>query len=203
MVNRFAKGISIVFHPVFFPTYILILLLNQDFFFAINISLRSKLILTGIVVLSTIIFPVLAIRVFKKMNLVHSFMMETKEERIYPLLVAAVFYFMSFYLLRNFPASFLFSYYMLGSVFLTLLTLILSLKIKISLHMMGIGGILGSLIGISFRLSIDLSSLIMPAIILSGIIGSARLIENAHKPSEIYSGFLAGAGVMILLFLMI
>lgn len=203
MVSRFAKGISIVFHPVFFPTYILILLLNQNFSFAIHVSLRSKFILSGIVVLLTIIFPVFSIWVFKKMNLIRSFLMETKEERMYPLLAGSVFYYMCYYLLRNFPASFLFSYYMLGSVFLTAFTLILSLKMKISLHMIGIGGILGSLLGISFRLSLDLSWMIIIVIILSGITGTARLMENAHKPSEVYTGFLAGTAVMTLLFLMI
>ena len=90
---------------------------------------------------------------------------------------------------------------MLGSTFLTILAMIISFYRKISLHMIGIGGMLGLLMGLSLNLSLDLTWFVVAAIILGGFLGFARIQSNSHKPSEIYSGFLVGAGVMFLLFI--
>jgi membrane-associated phospholipid phosphatase len=90
---------------------------------------------------------------------------------------------------------------MLGSTFLTVLAMIISFYRKISLHMMGIGGMLGLLMGLSLNLNLDLTWFVVSAIILGGFLGFARIQSNSHKPSDIYSGFLVGAGVMFLLFI--
>jgi hypothetical protein len=90
---------------------------------------------------------------------------------------------------------------MLGSTFLTILALIISFYRKISLHMIGIGGMLGLLVGLSLDLGLDMTWFIVAAIILGGFLGFARIQSNSHKPSDIYSGFLVGAGVMFLLFI--
>jgi len=203
MADRIARGISVIFHPILIPLYILLILLNQNLFFALLIPVKSKFILTGIVFFSTIALPMLSVWFFCRLKLVSSVAMNTREERIYPLLIIAIFYYMTYYLLKSFPISLLFSYYMLGSAFLVILALIISFWMKISLHMIGIGGFLGIFLGLSLKLSLDLSILILPVILLSGIIGSARLNENSHKPSEIYTGFFAGVIVMLCLFLMI
>ena len=62
---------------------------------------------------------------------------------------------------------------------------------KISLHMLGVGGGTGALIGIHF-LSGGFSQLIILAILLSGILGIARINEKAHNHAQIYVGFLVG-----------
>ena len=203
MTHRIAKGISVIFHPILIPLYILLFLLNQDLFFSFIIPLKSKLFLSGVVILSTIALPLLSVWMFYKLKLVSSITLNIREERIYPLLIVAIFYYMTYYLLKNFPVSFLFSYYMLGSAFLTICALIASFWMKISLHMIGAGGFLGVFLGLSLKLSVDLTSLIFPAILLCGIVGSARLNENSHKPSEVYTGFLAGVSVMLCLLLLI
>ena len=203
MSDRLSRGISVVFHPVFIPVYTLILLLNPDLTLALIIPVKTKLILFFIVFLTTIVIPLFSVWVFYRMKLVSSILLKTREERIYPLLIIAVFYYMTYYLLRSFPVTFLFSFYMLGSAFLVILALIISFRMKISLHMIGTGGVLGLLIGLSFTLSTDISLLIFPAILLCGIVGSARLNENSHKPSEIYTGFLVGVVVMSCLFFLV
>lgn len=203
MADRISRGISIIFHPILVPLYILLFLLNQNLFFSLLIPSKSKLILSAIVAFSTIVLPLLSVWVFYRLKLVSSMKLNTREERIYPLLIVAIFYYMTYYMLKSFPISFLFSYYMLGSALLVICALICSFWMKISLHMIGMGGFLGVFLGLSFRLSVDLSGLIFPIIILCGIVGSARLNENSHKPSEIYAGFLAGVCVMMCLFLLI
>jgi len=57
------------------------------------------------------------------------------------------------------------------------------------------------LLGLSIDLGLDMTWFIVAAIILGGFLGFARIQSNSHKPSDIYSGFLVGAGVMFLLFI--
>jgi len=201
MEGRIAKIITLIFHPLFVPFYMFLILLNINTFFAMMIPVKAKLLLTGLVFLTTIILPLLIVFLLYHWKMVKSFYLESREERVYPLLTVAVFYYITYYLLRSFPISFIFSYYMLGSTFLTILAMIISFYRKISLHMIGIGGLFGLLMGLSINLNLDLTWFVVPAILVSGFLGFARIQSNSHKPSEIYSGFLVGAGVMIILFI--
>lgn len=117
MEQRIGRLLTIIFHPLFIPFYMLVVLLNIDVLFAMMIPLRVKLILSGLVFLTTIVFPLLCVFFLYKLKLVRSLHLESKEERIYPLLILAVFYYLTYYLLKSFPISFIFSYYMLGSTF--------------------------------------------------------------------------------------
>jgi hypothetical protein len=201
MEERFAKLLTIIFHPLFIPFYMLMILLNVNVLFAILMPVKAKLILSGLVFLTTIFLPLLIVFLLYRLKLIKSFYLESREERIYPLLTLAIFYYLTYYILKSFPISFIFSYYMLGSTFLTILALIISFYRKISLHMIGIGGMLGLLLGLSIDLGLDMTWFIVAAIILGGFLGFARIQSNSHKPSDIYSGFLVGAGVMFLLFI--
>jgi len=201
MEERIARMFTIVFHPLFIPFYMLLILLNVNTFFAMMIPIKAKLLLTGLVFLTTILLPLLIVFLLYRLKLVKSFYLQSREERIYPLLAVAVFYYLTYYMLKSFPISFIFSYYMLGSTFLTILAMIISFYRKISLHMIGIGGMVGLLMGLSLNLSLDLTWFVISAIILGGFLGFARIQSNSHKPSEIYSGFLVGACVMFLLFI--
>ena len=64
---------------------------------------------------------------------------------------------------------------------------------KISVHAIGISGIIGVLTRIAFSVqSIELLIFLMIGLILSGFVMSARLSLNAHTPKQIYMGFLVG-----------
>lgn len=201
MEERISKMATILFHPLFVPFYMLLMLLNVNLFFAMMIPVKIKLLLSALVFITTIVLPLLTVFLLYRLKFVKSFQLQTREERIYPLLAVAIFYYLTYYLLKSFPISFIFSYYMLGSTFLTILAMIISFYRKISLHMIGIGGMLGLLMGLSLNLKLDLTWFVVAAIILGGILGFARIQSNSHKPSEIYSGFLVGACVMFLLFI--
>jgi len=59
------------------------------------------------------------------------------------------------------------------------------------------------MLGLTFNLSLDLVYFLLTVLLLSGLVGFARLQTNSHKPSEIYTGFLVGAVVMFFLFFLI
>jgi hypothetical protein len=123
--------------------------------------------------------------------------MESRDERLAPLIVTAVFISLAWYMVSQLNISRIFSLFLLGSGIAVIVTILINLKEKISLHMVGIGGMLGTFIGISVRFNIDMIYIITGIIFLSGLAGFARLTVNAHSQSEVYKGFFTGLIIMI------
>ena len=66
--------------------------------------------------------------------------------------------------------------------------------------MVGIGGLLGFLISISYLTKYDMTVFYIIVIVVAGLVGFARLKLEEHKPSQIYLGFLLGLFVQTILF---
>lgn len=181
--------------------YLLIFNINSYLSFALNPSVKILLFL--MVFFSTVIIPVLVFTIFKKNNIISSFHMETNEERNYPYLVTALIYFGMYLLFSKTVLHPLYSVFFMAATVLSLILLFVNLRYKISAHMAGTGGVTGLLTGIAFRLNLDLTLTIIISIACAGLVGYARLKQNAHKPSEVYLGFLAGVSVFILFALLL
>ena len=63
---------------------------------------------------------------------------------------------------------------------------------KISIHMLGIGGVIGAIIGISQRFQFDHSLLLIVLFLFAGLIGYSRLKTKSHNFQQIYIGFIIG-----------
>jgi hypothetical protein len=202
METKLARVISFLFHPVLMPFYIFLLLLNVNAFFSAELALSFKIYLLGFICLTTILIPLLLIYLLYRKKVVHSLFLETREERIYPIIIITIFYYLTYYLMKGIGISPVFSFYMLGATFLSILALVITFYTKISLHMLGMGSMSGLMLGLAFSLSLNLL-FFLGMIFLSGVTGFARLKLNSHKPSEIYSGFLVGAVIIFFLFALI
>lgn len=195
----FAKLISGLFHPVVMPFFTLVLMLQAHTFFVGLLPLREILVLMGSVLLMTVLCPFLMIFFLFRAKLLTSLFMEKREERILPLLSTAVFYYVTYYLLKGISLSLLFSYFMLGATLLIILCLFANFFFKISLHMAGIGGVTGFWLGLSIRQGTPHEYLLSFLFLLCGLLGYARLKEGNHSPAEVYAGLFLGAGLMIFL----
>ena len=203
METRIATLISYLFHPILIPLYTVLFFLNAGIYFSMFMTMEAKLIMITTFLITTIILPLLVMLVLTRKKLINSFSLVTREERIYPLLIITLFYYLTYYLLKGIHVSFILSFFMLGSTFLSILALIITFYLRISLHMIGMGGLLGMLIGLSANISVNLFIPILVVLFLSGLTGFARLKNDSHKPLEIYTGFLLGGVVMFLLFVLV
>lgn len=127
--------------------------------------------------------------------------MEDKEERRLPYLITAAFYILTYFLLQKFNLSALLYIVMLGASTTILIAMVINFKWKVSAHMVGIGGLIGVLIGLSLRLQMNFTFLIVLFILLAGILGTSRLILKAHVPTQIFVGFFVGCATQLCLFL--
>ena len=201
MTEKLAKTISILFHPVLIPSWFTLILFGSNTYIPLLIPLQLKLVLLSMIFITTAMFPLLFLLIMVRREIVSSFYLGKKEDRIYPLGITAIFYFLSYYLMRQLPLSDAFSLFLLGSTIIVIISLLITFFWKISTHLMGIGGLLGGLTGLAIQLSIDLTWMIIYGLVISGLLGFARLQLNAHKPSQVYIGFLLAFFIMLLIFL--
>jgi hypothetical protein len=125
--------------------------------------------------------------------------MVTREERVFPLIIAATLNFTAYYLIRETQIPQMFYIVLFGSAVIILISLIINFYTKISLHMVGCGGFTGALIGTSLHLDMEMISMIVSAIFISGVIGTARLKLNAHQSGDVYTGYFLGLVVMTII----
>ncbi len=197
MEKRLAQFISYLFHPLLMPFYMMLIIFSLDTFVSSVINRDYKLIVLGYVFLITFIFPLVMTFVFKKMKVIQSFQMENRQERTLPYLTVIIFYYSLYYLMKSAGMPTFYQIIYLAIILLTILCFFINFKFKISIHAMAIGALIGIIIGLSIRLNISLLPLILGLIIVSGLIGYARLALNAHKSIEVYTGYLLGVVFMM------
>ncbi|MBI9039375.1 MAG: hypothetical protein JEY97_14670 [Bacteroidales bacterium] len=197
METKIAKIISYVFHPILMPSYaLLFLLFFQYSFFSLTIPLNVKWLILTMVFITTVLFPLLSIFIMLRKGMLNSLKMESRQERIYPFITTAIFYYLTYYLLSRIQISYIFHVLILGSTLLIITALFINFFWKISIHMIAIGGVLGTFLGLSVLTILNIPQFIFFLIFISGIIGFSRLKLNAHNPAQVYAGFLTGTVMM-------
>lgn len=96
------------------------------------------------------VFPVVNILVLYKLKRIPSITLSEQKDRTYPYIVTALFYFGLFYLLMDVNIWPSIKLFIIGGGLAILLTALVNLKYKISAHMVGLGGLLGILISVSY-----------------------------------------------------
>jgi hypothetical protein len=186
----FFKLISYVFHPLLFSfigTFLYLFLSPK------HILKKQEYIILIVVFISTYILPLFFLGLLKKMNLIKSYQLETIEERKFPILFFILLFYMIGKILLNIQIVDLLAFSFYGvAIGLSFTYLLFSLKTKTSLHTLGIGGITGFVIIMSYEYQLNFNLIIAILIIFSGIIAVSRLKLKAHQPKEVYIGFLLG-----------
>lgn len=204
MADKIARLISFLLHPLWMPLLVMLLLFSPAGPVPFRMSQPFILALSGIVVLTTLLSPLLVTWILIRLGLVSSLFMNNREERIYPVITVAVFYSLTLYLLPKLEILAIFNQYMKGAAILAVVSLFISMFDKISLHMIGLGGLAGLFLGLSLRFGNGMHAALLGSILLAGLAGWARLRSGAHTPGQIYTGFLTGLPVMagVILFLL-
>jgi len=197
-----SRLISIILHPIFIPVisfYLSIRMVpNLDFTIA---NYQNYILL--ILVICTIMLPVLCMLFLIKFDIISSLEMKEKHERPIPLLLTGGCLILSLKLTEKLLVfTPVLKKELVGAIIIILLASIISKFWKISLHMLGIGGLIGVLVSLQ-HLYGGLSSMIIYFILIAGITAMARIYLKAHNHKQIYAGFIVGfiiECVIILLF---
>lgn len=196
MEKNFAMALSIIFQPIFVPLYSLIIIFNANTYITYAVAPEVKQFIYFVTILNTVILPMGVFYYFYRAKLIESLHMHTAKERSLPFLTVLVFHMSTFYLFTKAPMPSLFANLVLGAAFSVTAAFAINLKWKISIHMLGMGGIVGTIIGLILRYQIDAIPLVMSLVLLSGLVGYSRLRLNAHTPLQVYAGFVLGTLIL-------
>ena len=187
---KFSKVISFILHPIFMPIIVLYLgIQNIDVLKFVLIDLLSYLYI--IVVVFTMLLPLITSLILKKIGFVSSLEMKDKKERRKPLLYSLIWMIIGFQFLKVFQITPIISSIYIGAMIVIFLSLIITEKWKISLHLLGIGGATGAFIALNF-IDGNLFNFVLIFFFLSGILAYARLEEKSHTFSQVYIAFILG-----------
>lgn len=188
---RFSKFISIILHPIFMPTIAIYLSLKliPNIGFAITNYLSF---IYPILILSTIILPLMSVYFLKKKKIISSLEMRNHKERSLPIFITIMWMIYGYYKLAEiFVLSPILKSECIGAIIILLTASIISIFWKISLHMLGIGGLVGVLFGLNILFG-GIYQIAILSVVISGFLASARITEKAHNEAQIYTGFLIG-----------
>lgn len=189
--NVFATIISYVFHPVFMP--LMMTLVIYYFFKPEFVTLNNVTpFWLGMIFINTVLFPLLVVFLLKGLKFISSIKLEEPRDRIIPLIGTMIFYFWAYQVLKNFDALFLLRVLYLGCFYGIIGVFIINIFFKISMHTAAAGGAVGIML---LAVIFSQQSLIIPLIIvlaIAGLIGSARLKLGSHIPLEIWLGYFVG-----------
>lgn len=190
-MKKAASVISILFHPLLMPTLGLMLLLNSGSYVSL-LDPAAKRAILFVMALGTLVFPLMMLPIFFYRNLVMNQKGTVMEERWIPRIIILILYIITCIYFLRLPLHRMIQGYVLAvTATMALLTLI-SIWMQISLHTAGLGGVVGLIIALIIYFGTQLEGFLLIALLAGGLVGTARLLEGAHRPSEVYSGFVVG-----------
>lgn len=188
-MRHFYNIISYIFHPLFIPIGGTILY----FFVAPYSTLEMQ---SGNIVpifILTVIIPIIFFLILKNLGVISSIFLPTIQERKYPLYISCIIFLMILY--KVIPNNYVHElfYFFTGLLTATATALILLfIKFKTSLHLLGMGSILMFMIGLSIHFETNITLAISLFTLLTGLVATSRLYLKSHTRNELLIGFLVG-----------
>jgi hypothetical protein len=195
---QFSRFLTYLLHPLIIPALTVSALLMRPDLYPVVLPAPLKIWFVFVVFVFTLLIPSASVFVLQKLNAVNSIELTQRSERTIPLVIACTSYLAFFFFIKspNIPPVLLYVLY--TATFALIAGLIINMVYKVSLHTLGWGALTATLVSISLRMGIQLLAFISVAILLAGLVGYARLKENAHNQTQVYLGYIAGAGSVIL-----
>jgi len=191
-LRSIARSLSIVLHPLLMPLITLWLAMELDPLVAFLLPDQGRFITLAMVALMTVVFPITSTLLLKRAGLVSSLELPTRQERLGPYIMTVIYYAMTWYLLLRAPLDVVASRLFFGATVAVMLTALITIRWKISAHMVGMGGLIGALAGLNVVHGLGLFPIFVVAIILAGMLGTARLLTSDHTVGQVLAGALLG-----------
>ena len=188
--------VSLLAHPVVIPLYALFIIFHSGTIFSF-IPLQTQYTAYLLTITGPVFIPLACLPLLKYLRLIDSYAMWNKQERIFPILITIVCFFVVVYLLREFPYAHIVRQFYLLIIILLSGFLFVTICWKMSIHMMAIGALCGFVFILGTKYFGDVMYTLSVLILLSGVLGSCRLYLKCHTPAQVYFGFLYGATFIV------
>ncbi|GAA0871518.1 hypothetical protein GCM10009117_06640 [Gangjinia marincola] len=189
-MSPFIKIASYLFHPIWMP------LAGTVYYFILTPRyipapyIKAKILAISII---TVFLPVVLLFFMKTIGLISSIKLPITKERKLPLLLFLILTILAMRIIVT-PENYMELYLFFGGIFLSGVIAFIGvlLKMKISLHTIGISGIATFIAALSIHFAINLNATLAFLVFCIGWTASARLQAKAHTLTEISLGLLSG-----------
>lgn len=196
-LRLFASVVSYIFHPVFMTTIMAIALykLTPVSFAGVDATSVTKWIV--MIGLYTAVYSLILVGLLKALGFIKSIQMHDAKDRIIPLIGMMVFYWWVQHVFKNIGTPFILQVLLKGSFWGLIVLFIANIFFKVSLHTAAAGGMIGILLVLMFTSPVNMAVPFFIALVIAGIIGTARMILGAHRIWEIWIGYFIGIAVQV------
>lgn len=192
-LERTAQVISDLFSPIVLPAYMMAVAMWLTPL--VVLPERTRLISMAVVVGLTAIVPTAVIFTLIKLGKVKDVSLSNRTERYIPYVVSIICYLATVLFLNAVNAPMWLSSFYKGAALAAVIACVITSKWKISAHSSSVGGVAAAVVWMGAHHLLIYGPLwwITGVILLSGMVGTSRLILNRHTPAQIFAGYALGA----------
>jgi membrane-associated phospholipid phosphatase len=139
-----------------------------------------------------ILIPLVCIFLLHTFRVISDIGLENRKDRFLPFILTAASYIFCSILFFRLGMPLFVPSMLIGAAISLIINAVISLWWKISAHLTGAGGLLGGILCVSYKLSIDPFDWIMLIVMICGLLAAARLYLKAHTPAQVVGGFFNG-----------
>ena len=190
-MNSIAKVVSFLLHPLWMPLITLLLLYILDPYLGLNSSAFRLLV---VLLLICIIAPGMSLLVMVKTKMVSDIEVSNKKERYIPFALVISYYIMAYLFLKFNKVSLPNAVYamLFGLIISLVIAVLVNMITKVSIHLMAMGGVLGTLLAFSQIHLIGIGMAMSIWLLLSSILAWSRIHQGLHTNVQTYFGFALG-----------
>lgn len=184
---------SWIFHPLLVGLYMALFVIYGTSDYFIGVSEAGKMQTLLIYIINSVFFPLVSVLLCKALGFVQSFYLRTQKERIVLYSIVMIFFFWTFYVFKNKAGvPVVMAQMSLGIFFASVAAFIANIYFKVSMHAVGVGGMVGLFTILLYTTSALVSIPLATAILIAGITCTARLMVSDHTPGDLSWGFILG-----------
>lgn len=186
-----ARWLSSIFRPEFMPV---VGFLTLFLFTYLNLlPWQFKTLVLVLVILGTVLLPRWTIRFWRKARGWERHLLRLRQNRYFPYLIYILYYCFTLHTLNRLQLPYYMSGILVGAIIIQTACALINIKWKISMHCAGAGGVTGALMAYSLIFYFNPIGWLCLSIIVSGLVGSSRMLLRQHTLLQVVAGTLLGA----------
>jgi len=196
-----ARALSVIFHPLFIPTYFFAFLswALPTSLEPVSPELQGKFLI--FIFMVTGLLPLLNVGIFKAFGTIRSFEMRERKQRLMPFVFISLIYVAVTYLFHLHARMNLNDNFLKFMVIIDLLVVVATIAtffFKVSVHSVSIWGLIGMLVSLDKITGVNtIFYPMLGVIVLAGVVMSARLQTGSHTYREVMWGAVLGLATSV------
>ncbi len=203
ILKGLAVFFSYLFHPLFVIGWVVLYLLYRNNIVFVGMADDMRIVVFLRVLSTSIFLPLVTVLLLKGLGFIQSIQLHTQKDRIIPYVACITFFFWTYYVSKQLNDPLELRAFLLSAFIAASASLLINNYMKVSMHAIGVGGMLCFFILLLFSNKVDEVLPLLAAILITGITCSSRLVASNHTTAEVSVGLVAGAVIQFVAWIIV